>query len=200
MIFGVFDQIAMRPRVLDRVHDLGPLELQPLDLFGQGAVALGQHRAESRQGDLAVFGACEERVIVLPEQPGAQAPEVTITAPWQPEPWLPERARILLVDDEPSVLALLIATLADDDYEVQTATDGQTALDAARECVLAVGVRRTTVTDVARRAGVSRMTLYRRYPDLEAVLAALMTREFGRLIGQAAEPARAGMTKRVQWR
>ena len=62
-------------------------------------------------------------------------------------------------------------------------------LDAARECVLAVGVRRTTVTDVARRAGVSRMTLYRRYPDLEAVLAALMTREFGRLIGQAAEGA-----------
>jgi AcrR family transcriptional regulator len=62
-------------------------------------------------------------------------------------------------------------------------------LDAARECVLAVGVRRTTMTDVARRAGVSRMTLYRRYPDLEAVLAALMTREFGRLIGQAVEGA-----------
>ena len=39
-------------------------------------------------------------------------------------------------------------------------------LDAARACVLAVGVRRTTVTDVARRAGVSRMTLYRRFPDL----------------------------------
>jgi AcrR family transcriptional regulator len=57
-------------------------------------------------------------------------------------------------------------------------------LDAARECVLAVGVRRTTMTDVARRAGVSRMTLYRRFPDLEAVLSALMTREFGRLIGQ----------------
>jgi AcrR family transcriptional regulator len=62
-------------------------------------------------------------------------------------------------------------------------------LDAARECVLAVGVRRTTVTDVARRAGVSRMTLYRRFPDLEGVLAALMTREFGRLVAQAAERA-----------
>jgi AcrR family transcriptional regulator len=62
-------------------------------------------------------------------------------------------------------------------------------LDAARECVLAVGVRRTTVTDVARRAGVSRMTLYRRFPDLEGVLAALMTREFGRLVAQAAEQA-----------
>jgi AcrR family transcriptional regulator len=58
-------------------------------------------------------------------------------------------------------------------------------LDAARACVLDVGFRRTTLTDVARRAGVSRMTLYRRYPDLEAVFAALMTREFGRVIARA---------------
>jgi AcrR family transcriptional regulator len=67
--------------------------------------------------------------------------------------------------------------------------EGGRLLDAARECVLAVGVRRTTVTDVARRAGVSRMTLYRRFPDLEAILATLMTREFGRLVDQAAEQA-----------
>jgi AcrR family transcriptional regulator len=69
----------------------------------------------------------------------------------------------------------------------QRHSEDDRVLDAARECVLAVGVRRTTMTDVARRAGVSRMTLYRRYPDLEAVLSALMTREFGRLIGQGAE-------------
>src|SRR5919204_1676561 len=68
-------------------------------------------------------------------------------------------------------------------------------LDAARACVLAVGVRRTTVTDVARRAGVSRMTLYRRFPDLEGILRALMTREFGRLVATAAEQA-AGATTR----
>ena len=58
-------------------------------------------------------------------------------------------------------------------------------LDAARACVMAVGVRRTTFSDVARRAGVSRMTLYRRFPDLETVLSALMTREFGRLVEEA---------------
>ena len=58
-------------------------------------------------------------------------------------------------------------------------------LDAARACVLAVGVRRTTFSDVARRAGVSRMTLYRRFPDLETLLSALMTREFGRLVEEA---------------
>jgi AcrR family transcriptional regulator len=51
------------------------------------------------------------------------------------------------------------------------------------------------VTDVARRAGVSRMTLYRRYPDLEGVLASLMTREFGRLIAAAAAQARGSTTR-----
>ena len=51
-------------------------------------------------------------------------------------------------------------------------------LDAARACVMAVGMKRTTLTDVARRAGVSRMTVYRRFPDVEALLQALMTREF----------------------
>jgi AcrR family transcriptional regulator len=62
-------------------------------------------------------------------------------------------------------------------------------LDAARSCVLDVGFRRTTLTDVARRAGVSRMTLYRRYPDLEGIFAALMTREFGRVVAEAGDLA-----------
>jgi AcrR family transcriptional regulator len=62
--------------------------------------------------------------------------------------------------------------------------DDDTLLDAARACVLSVGVRRTTLTDIARRAGASRMTLYRRFPGVSSVLAALMTREFGGLLGQ----------------
>jgi AcrR family transcriptional regulator len=73
--------------------------------------------------------------------------------------------------------------------------DADPVLDAARECVLAVGVRRTTLTDVARRAGVSRMTLYRRFPDLEGVLSALMTREFGRLVADAAARAEGETTR-----
>ncbi|MFJ4515997.1 TetR/AcrR family transcriptional regulator [Streptomyces sp. NPDC088816] len=57
-------------------------------------------------------------------------------------------------------------------------SDGDPVLDAVRDCVLAVGVRRTTLTDVARRAGVSRMTLYRRWPDLRSLVGDLMTREW----------------------
>ena len=50
--------------------------------------------------------------------------------------------------------------------------------DAARDCILDVGWKRTTLTDVARRAGVSRMTIYRTWPDMQTLLADLMTREW----------------------
>ncbi len=55
-------------------------------------------------------------------------------------------------------------------------------LDAARECILDVGWRRTTLTEVARRAGVSRMTIYRAWSDMPALLGDLMTREWGGLV------------------
>lgn len=58
-------------------------------------------------------------------------------------------------------------------------------LDAARDCILAVGWRRTTLTDVARRADVSRMTLYRRWPDMQTLLSDLMVREWS---GVAEQP------------
>ncbi|QSR28603.1 TetR family transcriptional regulator [Nocardioides aromaticivorans] len=65
-------------------------------------------------------------------------------------------------------------------------------LDAARECILDVGWRRTTLTEVARRAGVSRMTIYRAWSDMPALLGDLMTREWtGLVAGQvdlAGEP------------
>ena len=60
-----------------------------------------------------------------------------------------------------------------------------TYLDAARDCLLDVGWRRTTLTDVARRAGVSRMTIYRAWPDMGALLADLMTREWQQMVGAA---------------
>jgi AcrR family transcriptional regulator len=77
------------------------------------------------------------------------------------------------------------------EIEFEPTREADPLLDAARACVLAVGVRRTTFSDVARRAGVSRMTLYRRYPDREALLAALMTYEFGAVVAAARGAAQA---------
>src|SRR3954449_3936633 len=62
-------------------------------------------------------------------------------------------------------------------------------LDAARDCILDVGWRRTTLTEVARRAGVSRMTIYRSWSDMPQLLADLMTREWGGIVGAAVAAA-----------
>ncbi len=62
-------------------------------------------------------------------------------------------------------------------------------LDAAREVILTVGWKRATLTDVARRAEVSRMTVYRTYPDMQSVLADLMTREWVAQIDQVVATA-----------
>ena len=48
-------------------------------------------------------------------------------------------------------------------------------LAAAASCVVDFGVERVTLAEIARRAGVSRPTVYRRWPDTRSVLAALLT-------------------------
>jgi AcrR family transcriptional regulator len=48
-------------------------------------------------------------------------------------------------------------------------------LAAAASCVVDFGVDRVTLAEIARRAGVSRPTVYRRWPDTRSVLAALLT-------------------------
>ncbi|MGN9777118.1 TetR/AcrR family transcriptional regulator [Micromonospora sp. H33] len=75
-------------------------------------------------------------------------------------------------------------------------------LDAARDCVLAYGVRRTTMTDVARRARVSRMTVYRRWPDVQSLIGDLMSREWHQVLmvttaDEVEGPARSRLVARV---
>ena len=48
-------------------------------------------------------------------------------------------------------------------------------LAAAADCVLAFGTDRVTLAEIARRAGLSRPTVYRRHPDTRSILAALLT-------------------------
>ncbi len=52
---------------------------------------------------------------------------------------------------------------------------GDRIMEAAAYCVLAYGVDRVTLAEIARRARVSRPTVYRRWPDTRSVLAALLT-------------------------
>lgn len=58
-------------------------------------------------------------------------------------------------------------------------------LDAAQRCVENVGFTRTTLTDIAKTAGLSRMTIYRHYESTEAVLQDLMTREFNGIVDRS---------------
>ncbi|MFZ5755829.1 MAG: TetR/AcrR family transcriptional regulator [Pseudomonadota bacterium] len=55
-------------------------------------------------------------------------------------------------------------------------------LEAAAELFAAFGLRRTSMEDVARKAGVGRTTLYRRYPDKDALIRAVTFREGQRLL------------------
>ncbi|MDT7548063.1 MAG: hypothetical protein QOE84_457 [Actinomycetota bacterium] len=58
-------------------------------------------------------------------------------------------------------------------------------LSAARACVMDVGLKRTTLADIARRAGVSRMTVYRQYADLQTIVSELLTCELVALIDRS---------------
>ncbi len=62
--------------------------------------------------------------------------------------------------------------------------DSDTILDAASELLRNVGLQRVTMADVARKAGVSRATLYRRFGSVREVIAALATREWSAIVRQ----------------
>jgi AcrR family transcriptional regulator len=61
-----------------------------------------------------------------------------------------------------------------------SSTIGDRILEAAAYCVTAYGVGRVTLAEIARRARVSRPTVYRRWPDTRSILAALLT---SRIVG-----------------
>jgi AcrR family transcriptional regulator len=91
----------------------------------------------------------------------------------------PQTARVLALAFDPAV------PTADDQL-------AQRILDAALALAAASGLRHLTMDDVARRAGVGRMTVYRRFGSREALLDALAVREARRClatIAQALDPA-----------
>jgi len=72
-------------------------------------------------------------------------------------------------------------------------------LDAAYELLLAIGMRRMTMADIARHAEVSRATLYRRWPNVQAVVAALMTREWTTALVSAFQPEPGSSRASSRW-
>jgi AcrR family transcriptional regulator len=90
------------------------------------------------------------------------------------------------------------AAVLGDDGEPPEDRTGERILDAAVQEAAAVGMHRFTVEDVVRRAGVGRMTAYRRFPRRDDLVRAMVTRETQRFlaavaagIDAAAEPSDA---------
>ena len=95
-------------------------------------------------------------------------------------------------------LALLAGAVG---AEVAHPTDevGERILDAALELAAASGIQHLTMDAVARRARVGRMTVYRRFGDKRALLAALGSREGRRCLAEldAAAPPDAPIADQV---
>jgi AcrR family transcriptional regulator len=72
-------------------------------------------------------------------------------------------------------------------------------LEAAAYCVMAYGVDRVTLAEIARRARVSRPTIYRRWPDTQSILAALLTSRIVRVLDEmpAGDVGRDALVARI---
>ncbi|MCV7166238.1 TetR/AcrR family transcriptional regulator [Mycobacterium stomatepiae] len=62
---------------------------------------------------------------------------------------------------------------------------GERILSAAASCVVDFGVDRVTLAEIARRAGVSRPTVYRRWPDTPSIVASLLTQRITGVMEEA---------------
>jgi AcrR family transcriptional regulator len=80
---------------------------------------------------------------------------------------------------------MLERALASDRPAASDATT-ERILDATLEQFLLVGLRRTTIDDVARRAGVGRVTIYRRIGQKHQLVEAVIVREVRRVVAEVA--------------
>jgi AcrR family transcriptional regulator len=80
-----------------------------------------------------------------------------------------------------ATLESVVARAFQSEAEEHDAMDAR-ILDAALDQVAAFGVRRTTIDDVAERAGVGRMTVFRRFGTKDALMEVLAIREARRFL------------------
>ena len=83
-------------------------------------------------------------------------------------------------------LVALLRSATDEDPPDAADRTAERILDAAVLEAAHVGLQRITVEDVVRRAAVSRMTAYRRYPRRDDLVAALVRRETRRFLAAVA--------------
>lgn len=81
-----------------------------------------------------------------------------------------------------SLLERVFAEVADHAEDTDELTTR--VLDGAYEQFCRMGIRRSTMEDVARRAGVSRITVYRRFATKDALVEHVVRREFRRYFDQ----------------
>ena len=97
------------------------------------------------------------------------------------------------MDDQTSTDARPV--VSSDDFRPGVASvDGsdEALLAAVHDEVIDYGVRRATATSIAKRAGVSRMTVYRRGGGVKQLVLDALSREFDTLLRQALVDAAAG--------
>lgn len=94
------------------------------------------------------------------------------------------------------IAALVLRGLATDDTAAPDSTT-ERIIDAAVTEIAAFGVTKLTIGGLARRAGVNRATVYRRFGDLDGVVEAMTMRE-GRRITTAVFQAIAGVSDPAQ--
>lgn len=81
--------------------------------------------------------------------------------------------------------SLLALALSDSVEQVDEAEAISTrVLDSSRELFCRIGISRTTMDDVAKAAGVSRITVYRRFANKDALIEQVVRREFRRYFDQ----------------
>ena len=96
--------------------------------------------------------------------------------------------------------------MGDIDQKVESSAGEKLSVDdaiiaAARESIMTLGLRKTSIAEIARQAGVSRPTVYRRYSDIGELTAEVINREIlHTLEGLVSMPgnARERITRRLR--
>jgi len=79
----------------------------------------------------------------------------------------------------------LLGLVRDTDHAADSDASRGSVLDGALEAFLDLGMRRTSMGDIARRSGISPATLYRRFASKSAVVQAVGNREVRRFLADA---------------